>query len=181
VGHSFGGKVALEASRLGVLKAPGHVVVLDSAPGVHDAERDTDGPLEVLTTIESMPDKFASKADFINAVAARGHTRELAKWLAGSLDRKQDGVRFMLDLDEIRALVADYDVRDLWPFLENPPVHVHLVIAQRSKVWTPSDRERALRIADTNPRVTVDVLDAGHWLHIDSPDEVLARLLEYLR
>src|SRR5438045_3529156 len=32
-GHSFGGKVALEAARLGELAALNHVVVIDSTPG----------------------------------------------------------------------------------------------------------------------------------------------------
>src|SRR5438874_10876025 len=33
VGHSFGGKVALEAARLPALDSLAHVVVIDSAPG----------------------------------------------------------------------------------------------------------------------------------------------------
>src|SRR5262245_2591490 len=33
VGHSFGGKVALEAARIGAIPSIGHVVVIDTAPG----------------------------------------------------------------------------------------------------------------------------------------------------
>src|SRR5262245_59504578 len=39
VGHSFGGKVALEAARIGAMPTFGHVVVIDSAPGSREAFR----------------------------------------------------------------------------------------------------------------------------------------------
>jgi len=182
VGHSFGGKVALEAARLGVLKSLDHVVAIDSAPGSTDPLRGGDSPLDVIDVIESLPREFASKSDFIRAAGAAGKTRTLAEWLAGSLVKEDDHVHFGLDLNEIRALILDYFARDLWPVVEHPPggVNVHLVIADRSGSYTPADRERALQIAASSSQVTVDVLPGGHWLHVDNPDGVLSKLLEYM-
>jgi esterase len=91
-------------------------------------------------------------------------------------------VRFMLDLEEIRALLLDYFASDLWPVVEHPPdkMRVHLIIADQSDSYSPADRERALQIAESNSRVTADVLPGGHWLHVDNPDGLLGKLLEYI-
>ena len=183
VGHSFGGKVALEAARLGILKSLDRVVVIDSAPGSTEPFRGGDSPLDVIDIIESLPREFASKSDFIRAAGAAGMTRTLADWLAGSLERENGHVDFSLDLNEIRALILDYFARDLWPVVEHPPggVNVHLVIADRSGSYSPADRERALRIAASSSQVTVDVLPGGHWLHVDNLDGVLGKLLDYIK
>jgi len=57
---------------------------------------------------------------------------------------------------------------------------VHLLIADNSDSYSPADRDRALRAAHTNSNVTADILPGGHWLHVDNPDGVLAKLVEYL-
>jgi esterase len=180
VGHSFGGKVALEAAAIGGIASLEHVVVIDSAPGVREPHWDNDSPLAVLDMIESLPRSFVSKTAFIEAVIAKGKTRELAQWLAQSVERKNDEMRFILDLEEIRALILDYLSRDMWPVVEHPPgaVNVHLVIADRSSAYTAADRKQAQQIADSNARVTVDVLPAGHWVHVDDPDGLLQVLLD---
>jgi len=54
------------------------------------------------------------------------------------------------------------------------------VIADRSDSYSTADRERALRIAAANKQVTVDVLPGGHWLHVDNPDGLLGKLLDYI-
>jgi pimeloyl-ACP methyl ester carboxylesterase len=182
LGHSFGGKVALEAVRIGGIPSLEHVFVIDSAPGVRAPRREGDSALAVIAALESLPPTFPSKTAFIEAVVAAGLTSDIAKWLAGSTERVGDRVRFMLDLDEIRTLVRDYAQRDLWPVVEQPPeaVDLHLVIGGRSTVYSQADREGALRIASSNRCVTVDVLPAGHWVHVDNPNGLLRKLLEYL-
>jgi esterase len=182
VGHSFGGKVALEAARLGILKSLDHVAAIDSAPGSTSPIHGGDSPLDVIDILDSLPREFKSKSDFIWTVVAAGKTRALGEWLAGSLERQNDHVQLSLDLGEIRALLLDYFTRDFWPVVEHPPagVDVHLIIAASSGSYSPTDRERALRIAAANSQVTVDILPGGHWLHVDNPDGVLSRLLEYI-
>jgi pimeloyl-ACP methyl ester carboxylesterase len=183
VGHSFGGKVALEVARLGGWKSLAHVVAIDSAPGSTAPFRGGDSPLDVIDVLDSLPREFESKSDFIRAVMEAGKTRTLAEWLAGSVERKNDHVQLSLDLDEIRALILDYFARDLWPVVEHPPagVNVHLIIAEGSASFSSADRERALRIAAANSQVTTDILPGGHWLHVDNPDGLLRKLVEYIR
>ena len=182
VGHSFGGKVALDAARLGILRSLEHVVTIDSAPGARPPLRGGNSPLAVVELIESLPATFASKTDFIQAVVSAGQSRTLAQWLAGSVEKAGDRVRFALDLNEIRELMSDYFARDLWPVVEHPPgnLRVHLLIADRSDSYSQADRDRAMRAARSNPQITVDILPGGHSLHVDNLDGVLEKLLRHL-
>src|SRR5262245_46639212 len=68
VGHSFGGKVALEALRLEGIRSLEDVVVIDSAPGAGGVVDSDDSVLSVIEMIESLPPRFASRRDFIEAV-----------------------------------------------------------------------------------------------------------------
>jgi pimeloyl-ACP methyl ester carboxylesterase len=180
VGHSFGGKVALEAARIGAMASLEHVVVIDSFPGTREPLGADDSALAVIEKIKALPGTLASKSDFVDALVAGGITRSVAQWLAQSVEIEGDRVRFVLDLEEIRALLLDYFARDLWPVVESPPgvASVHLVIGDRSDAYSPADRERAARIAASTERVTVDILHAGHWVHVDDPDGMLRILLD---
>jgi pimeloyl-ACP methyl ester carboxylesterase len=182
LGHSFGGKVALDTARLGSNKSLDHVFTLDSVPGAREPLRGTDSPLAVIDTIESLPPTFPSKTDFIKALISAGQTRTLAEWLAGSVEKIAHHARFALDLDEIRGLILDYFARDLWPAVEHPRegLRVHLFVAADSDSYSKADRDHALAIARANTQVTVDILPGGHWLHVDNADGVLVRLVDYL-
>lgn len=179
-GHSFGGKVALETARLGGLESLQHAIVIDSAPGTRVPFKRGDGALALIEAIESLPPTFRSRREFIDGLVAAGKTREIAEWLAQSVEYQGDHVRFGLDLDEIRALILDYFARDLWPVVEEPPgdVNVHLVVGDRSDSYSPADRNRAARLAAQSERVTYHALPAGHWVHVDDPDGLLDTLVE---
>jgi len=180
VGHSFGGKVALEAARIGGMPSLQDVVVIDSAPGSREPPQAEDSALAVIEKIKSLPSDLASKSDFVGALVRTGMKRALAQWLAQSVEKDCDHVRFALDVEEIRGLILDYFARDLWPVVERPPgmARVHLVIGDRSDAYSPADRERASNIAAMTNRVTVDTLAAGHWVHVDDPDGMLRTLLD---
>ena len=62
---------------------------------------------------------------------------------------------------------------------EKRAVAMHLVIGDRSTVLDTEDREHARRIAEASGgRVQVHVLPhAGHWVHVDAPQELLALLI----
>jgi len=182
LGHSFGGKVALEAAGLGNNKSLDHVFTIDSVPGPREPLRGNDSALTVIDTIQSLPPTFPSKTDFIGALISAGLARTLAEWLAGSVETEATRVRFALNLDEIRGLVLDYFARDLWPVVEHPRkgLKVHLLIAADSDSYSSADRDRAMRIARANNQVTADILPGGHWLHVDNPEGVLNKLLACL-
>lgn len=182
VGHSFGGKVALALLRDGRSLSPhAHVVTLDSNPGTRQAPRNGDSALAVIELLDSLPKTFASRAAFIDAVAARGMSRGLAQWLGMSVTSDPEGgVRFGLDLNELRGLLHSYFAADLWDVVESPPgdVNVHIVIGAKSDSYSQKDRERMGAIAATQPKTTVDLLPTGHWVHAEDPDGVVRLLLD---
>jgi pimeloyl-ACP methyl ester carboxylesterase len=181
-GHSFGGKVALEAARIGAIASLEHIVVIDSAPGSRDPSKGNDSVFAVIDSIESLPATFTSRTELIKAFVATGQSMALAQWLAASVEKDGDHLRFKFDLKEIRSLLLDYFARDLWPVVEHSPgtSRIHLVIGDRSSSYSPSDRERAERIAASNERVTVDILPAGHWVHVDDLDGLLRIMLHHI-
>ena len=178
VGHSFGAKVALAAAA--ETTGVSHVVMIDSPPGAREPQRSGDSALAVIEMLRSLPSRFASKADFVAAVKARGHSQTLAQWLAMSTEPDDGGVRLLFDLDEIETLVLDHFRQDLWPLVERIPAAVHFVIGDRSSSWSREERERAQALAARDGRITVDVLPTDHWVHVEDPDGLLRALTAHI-
>jgi esterase len=176
VGHSFGGKVALQLASLVTLE---HVVTLDSGPGTRLDARGSEATLGVLQMLAALRGPWDTRDAFLREVQAAGQPLALAQWLAMNLDRRDEGLFFRLDLSRIDALLRSYLASDLWPVVEATQAQVHLVISGRSSVYVAEDQARAHALEGaTQGRVTVDVLDAGHWVHVDDPDGVQRVLLQ---
>lgn len=183
LGHSFGGKVALQwlASSDRDRAELADVFVVDSNPGPRPDARGSEGTLRVLDVLASLPGPFAAREDFVSAFVAQDARPAIAQWLAMSLRREGDGWRFGPPLPSIRALLASYFAIDLWPVVESPPAstRVHLVIGERSSVLDTADRERAAEIAARIPeRVSVTLLPTDHWVHVEDLDGLLRAILE---
>jgi pimeloyl-ACP methyl ester carboxylesterase len=165
-GHSFGGKVVLAAR---ALVRPRQTWVLDASPSAWPGFSDeANTVVRMLELMERLPREWARRDDFVAAIVADGQALSLATWLAMNLSPTPTG-RFALrlDLGAIRALLADYYVRDLWSALDDARFgDVEVVIADGSGTVSASDRAR---LAHSPPHVHVHHLDAGHWLHVDNP------------
>ena len=178
LGHSFGGKVALELSRRA---PPDQLFVVDSLPGARRGRGE--GAERVVKMLATAPAAFESRDAFHDYVEGLGFSRPLAQWLGQNLDAIDGGYELGLDVPRIEALLADYSARDLWPVLDPPPERTtaHLVIGGRSTVYGPDDRARAEDLAARHERVRVHVLErADHWVHIDDPDGLAAIVTEAL-
>ncbi len=187
IGHSLGGKVALEAARKAdadadppgknrALKSLAHVMTLDSNPGIREPVLEGDSAPAVLQMLKELPATFPNRTAFVEAVLAHGKSRSLAQWLAMNTETAPaGGVRFTLDLAELSALLLSYLQADLWPLIENPPppLSIHQVIGDRSTSYAPADRARARAAAQSHPQVTVDVLPTDHWVHSEDPEGLL--------
>ena len=175
-GHSFGGKVALtmllrRSSRLE------QAFVLDSPPGPRGGAADA---RQVLAMLRSVPQPLESRQQFVDIVQRAGHPAAVAEWLAMNVRRADDGFRLRLELDTIESLLDDYFARDLWRVIEGGvgAETFDVIVGGRSDVVGPADRER---FAAAGPRVRLHVLpDAGHWVHVDDPDGVMAVLIQAL-
>ena len=87
-----------------------------------------------------------------------------------------------LELDAIDALITDYDRTDLWPVTEAAirEVALHFVLAGRNSAVPADDRDRLEALAHSGA-IELHVLpNAGHWLHVDDPEGLLALLIRGL-
>jgi pimeloyl-ACP methyl ester carboxylesterase len=178
LGHSFGGKV-------GIAAAPSfpdleHLFVVDSTPGARPDYRGSSGVRAVVELLRELPDHFPNRNAFTEWATARGVARPTAMWLAMNIRQDAHGrFVFRMHVPSVRAMMEDYFNVDLWPVLDDPEnlFQTHLIAGGKSEVVDAVDRAHAERA----PRCTVDVIpSAGHWVHVDAPDELRTIVLAYL-
>ena len=177
-GHSLGGKVALRV-RADAPALLAQTWVLDASPGIcAGCAVDRDNPVvRILAALAEMPVAYASRAEFVAGVEARGFPRLVAGWLGKNLVRDGKGYRFGLDLEALRALLEDYYAEDLWPEAERLAASesLHFVVAGRSEVISAADRQRLARLelAAAGQVKVHHLATATHWLHIDARDALV--------
>jgi len=181
LGHSFGGKVAIELARQIAAAARGPVeqlFVVDSTPGARPDGRGSSGVRHVVELLTRLPETFPNRDAFTAWMEERGVTRPTAMWLAMNVRARDDGsFTFRIDVPSVRVMMDDYFRRDLWDVLERPPegMRTHVVAGGKSDVVDAADIARARACG------TVDVFpEAGHWVHVDAPDALRELVLGYL-
>jgi len=179
-GHSFGGKVVLQTRALAP-PALRQTWVLDASPSARPgAETDPNNSVtRVLELMERLPKTWPKRDDFVAAVTGAGEALPLAQWLAMNIVPEGDHHALRLDLAALRTMLHDYYAQDLWEVAFDPalPGELRFVIAEQSS--TLSDDDRA-RLATAPPHVHVHRVDAGHWLHIEAPANVVELLAQHL-
>lgn len=188
VGHSFGGKVALSMLAVGPALLPAATWVLDSPPGatmVEPGSRRADVE-RVIDTLRAVEPPFASREALIARLTAAGLSPPLSRWMTTNVTRRDDadGLWWRFDLDAVEALLDDYRGLDRWPLLDAFSPHadggrarVHLVRAERSDRWVGEDARRVEALTAGSGAVRAHTLpNAGHWLHVDAPEALLAML-----
>ncbi len=182
VAHSFGGKVAL--SFLARCPSIRDAYILDSTPGPRPDARGSETTLSVLAALDSVPSQLPGRDAFVEHLLARGLSRDITAWLAMNVVHVPgtNEVRFGLDLPTIHALIDDYFARDLWPEIASPPPETRLtfVAGGKSDVLSADDLRRLSALAEARPdHVRLRTLpSAGHWVHVDDPDGLVAALRE---
>jgi pimeloyl-ACP methyl ester carboxylesterase len=178
LGHSFGGKVGIAAAPSFVDLE--HLFVVDSTPAARPDYRGSSGVRAVVELLRELPDHFSDRSSFTQWATDRGVARPTAMWLAMNVRQDAQGrFVFRMDVPSVRAMMEDYFEVDLWPVIDNPEnlFHTHLIAGGKSEVVDADDREHAERA----PRCTIDVIpSAGHWVHVDAPDELKTIVLAYL-
>ncbi len=177
LGHSFGGKVALEYLR--ERRDLEVAWVIDSTPSARPDARGSDATIRIVRLLETLPARFARREDFLAYVTGQGVDRPTAMWLAMSVKAAKDGAGYewRADMGGIKALLDDYFATDEWAMVESRAgrVAVHLVAGGDSSVLDSGDRARAQRAALVAPhRVFFHIVPgAGHWVHVDAPAALL--------
>jgi len=172
-GHSFGGKIAIEVARQIELE---ELWVLDCMPGPRPDRRGSEAIGQVIDALRAVGTRFDSRDAYVDALKAAGLAEPIGRWLAMSSKRVDGGFEKVVDVDAIDSMLDDYFALDLWPVLEKLTCPTHLVIAERSAVFSTDDRKRADAIA--RPGFEVHRIDAGHWLHVEAPNALLEKMTE---
>lgn len=182
MGHSFGGKVALDYARLRG-RGLDQVWVLDSGPGAYPAAVRRSGAEEVLRALEALEARhmpLPSRERFYELLQEQGFSRRIIDWLAMNVRRADDGYRLRLDLRVIRGLLEDYFQRDLWPVIDGPErpegAHFHVVLGGRSEAVPEPDKARFQELAQAGALRLYTLPEAGHWLHAEDPEGLLNAL-----
>jgi pimeloyl-ACP methyl ester carboxylesterase len=182
IGHSYGGKVAL-AWAASTARPPSLVVAVDSNPGPRPDRRGAEGTMRALDALRAMGGPFPSREAFTAGLVARGLARDLAAWLAMNVVARDGAWSLRTDVAAIEQMLDDYFARDLWPVVESPPAGTRVleVVGGASTSLDANDRARLAEAAARDERVRVVVVpNAGHWVHVDAPDETVALLADAL-
>jgi pimeloyl-ACP methyl ester carboxylesterase len=174
VGHSLGGRVALRACLLEPA-AIAHVTLLDITPSPVKERGDIARVVEALL---SAPESAADRDLFRAHFHAAGLDDALTGWLLLNLVRDRDRVRWRIDRPALAALRTRTGAEDLWPAVEGRHAYsLHAIRGALSDIVNEGD---ARRLEAAGCRVdTVD--DAGHFLHVERPADVVERVVRGLR
>lgn len=173
VGHSFGGKVALEAVRRWPDgPGPEQVWVIDASPSAREPGGDA---VRMLEALRAEPGPFADRGEAVEALEAHGFPGSVGRWMATNLAEGDGGLRWGLDPEAIEALLADFFRTDAWRAVEAPPegMELHVVKAEASDVLGDEDCRRIEEAAADHGRVRLHRLPGGHWLNVSNPDGLL--------
>lgn len=174
LGHSFGGKVALQVAA-GAPDGLSVVWIVDSTPEVREPEGDA---VRMLGTLRAEPGPFGSRGEAEAAIRRHGFPAFVARWMTTNLVDEDGAQVWRFDLDGLAALLEDFFRADLWPVVEDPPsgVEIHFLRASESGVLPEAACERIEAAGRDTGRVHLHRVEGGHWLHVAAPDEVLAIL-----
>ena len=174
MGHSMGGKTAMTLA-LTRPELVERLIVLDMAPRTY---RDAEGPAEVVHALAELDlAGLGSREDVDRALAERIHDAATRSFALMNL--KRDPVRgfsWRCNLD-----VLARSLPDLAAGVESDGTYDGPVLFVRgawSRYITDSDETRIRALFPAAEVVTLP--EAGHWLHVEAPDALIATLSRFL-
>lgn len=188
IGHSMGGKVALQFAESCSRGDYGHSAllpkqlwVLDSVPGEVNQENSNDEVRNVLATLQSLPSQFSSRKWLVGHLMGLGYPKALSDWIGTNLKKVGDHETWIFDIQNAKEMFDSYCEKSYWNLLENPPKGMEIVIvrAEKSDRWDEDAIDRIQKLAsqggsDSPGKVSFCVVqNAGHWVHVDNPKGLL--------
>ncbi|XP_057438105.1 uncharacterized protein LOC130730180 [Lotus japonicus] len=188
IGHSMGGKVALQFAQScsrgdygdsAVL--PKQLWVLDSVPGEVNSENSNEEIRDILATLQSLPSQIPSRKWLVSHLMGLGYSKALSDWIGTNLKKVGDHETWIFDLQNAKEMFDSFCKKSYWNLLENPPKGMEIVIvrAEKSDRWDQEAIDRIQKLAsqrgsDSAGKVSCCVLpNAGHWVHVDNPKGLL--------
>ncbi len=181
VGHSMGGRVALEFAAQHPQRVT-RLVIEDIGPTMQES-----GSSLILRLLDTVPVPFSSKreakawfdTEFMRIFANERQKEGLAAYLYANLienENKEAGWRFS-DAG-VRESVAAGRAGDHWEVVRHLPMPTLFVRGEFSRDFPREVFQQVLR---ENPRIEgVEILGAGHWVHSDQPEIFIRVLTQFL-
>uniref|UniRef100_A0A1D1Y8K3 Abhydrolase domain-containing protein 11 n=1 Tax=Anthurium amnicola TaxID=1678845 RepID=A0A1D1Y8K3_9ARAE len=184
IGHSMGGKVALEFAESCARGDYGEFAilakqlwVLDSVPGKVNTQN-SDGEVEkVLQTLHSLPSLLPSRRWVVDHMLELGFSKPLSEWIVSNLKKEGEHVTWAFDLPGAIEMFNSYRENSYWPLLEHPPtgLAIEIVRAENSDRWSSHVVQRLESLTHEQQgsdegKTSLHVLpNSGHWVHVDNP------------
>ena len=173
VGHSFGGRVALDcAVMLSDSRAETTTWLLDTVPG--EADSSVSAVIDALQSIN--PENYENRQQLSEALHKEHHLDiGLAQWLTSSVTSTSDGLEWGFDLSVINALMPEFKSQDFVGKIEhlilsgNQNNTVHLVRGGKNAAWTGDvvSKLQGLSTRSNGRFILHELPNAGHWVHVD--------------
>jgi esterase len=172
LGHSMGGKVAMTLA-LAYPTRISKLIVVDIAPRSY--RRLHDELLDALMSVDLA--LFQSRHQIDEELARKIPDRAIRQFLMKNLARDESGsFRWKANLATIsrndEELSTEIDAPAAFP---NPTLFVK---GERSDYIIESDFPSILRLF---PNARIESIDAGHWVHAESPDQFADVVQQFLR
>mmetsp|Transcript_8059 Transcript_8059/g.33907 ORF Transcript_8059/g.33907 Transcript_8059/m.33907 type:complete len:372 (-) Transcript_8059:2151-3266(-) len=189
IGHSFGGKVALEYARQAFLP-PQKVLCLDTAPESVPTSSSTKAvPAipDLIEILQHVPNPVPSQRYLYQVLRHKYELSEnLARWMVSNLransDHEEDGMSFKFSMDNMGGLYESYQQYSAWDVVQAPPsgTSIDWVCGENSPRWTPDTLGQLHSRLGRDSYMRV-LPNAGHWLHVDNPVGLSTLIVDSLK
>jgi len=177
IGHSMGGKVAMQMAAKHPKKISA-LVVVDMAPKAYPVLHAS--ILSVLNDLNKSTPFTRNKAEQL--MFRRIHDASTVKFLLKNLYWKTDSkggiaLAFRFNLKVITAKIKN--MGDAISFPHTVKIPVLFVRGEKSDYLTQADLPGVKKCFSKAKFVTID--NAGHWVHSENPDGFLSEILKFLK
>jgi len=198
IGHSFGGKVAMDLLAC-ASHPPKTTWVLDSWMRRMPVERllmqegkgrpeevnsitnnmIPGSSVEVMSIIEDFQTPIAERKIVADKLSSLGYSKATCAWMLSNLKQEKDskgnkGYVWRFDLRVAKELILDAASVDSMPLLQEPRGHVGIIRAGHGLRWTAEAVKDLEACAERTSLVRSFLLpNTGHWIHVDAPEEVM--------
>ncbi len=173
VGHSLGGRVALHAALVEPTTLH-RLTLLDVTPSPREAVGEVAG---IVKALAAAPPEAPDRRRFREWFEQAGLPAAATDWLLLKLVQEGGVYRWRIDRAALTALYPAIGAEDLWPAVEGRhPYAVHVIRGAGSGYVTDAD---VVRLTAAGARVDT-LAGAGHFLHVDRPEELLDRIAQGL-